>query len=63
MRSVNRLCSSGLQAIADAAAAIRSGHCDIALAGVRFSPRLMFCVVYWLSVVLCGVSLCVCCVR
>lgn len=33
VRTVNRLCSSGLQAIADAAAGIRSGHYKIVLAG------------------------------
>jgi 3-oxoacyl-(acyl-carrier-protein) synthase len=35
VRSVNRLCSSGLQAIADAASAIRAGYTEIAIAAVR----------------------------
>lgn len=33
VRSVNRLCSSGLQAIADGAAAIQAGHQSIVIAG------------------------------
>ncbi len=33
VQTVNRLCSSGLQAIADAAASITAGHYDIAIAG------------------------------
>jgi acetyl-CoA acyltransferase 1 len=33
VKTVNRLCSSGLQAIADAAAAIQAGHYKIAIAG------------------------------
>eukprot|EP00184_Porphyridium_aerugineum_P008137 CAMPEP_0184692404 /NCGR_PEP_ID=MMETSP0313-20130426/900_1 /TAXON_ID=2792 /ORGANISM="Porphyridium aerugineum, Strain SAG 1380-2" /LENGTH=1163 /DNA_ID=CAMNT_0027150231 /DNA_START=106 /DNA_END=3597 /DNA_ORIENTATION=+ len=33
VRTVNRLCSSGLQAIADAASAIQSGHYNVAIAG------------------------------
>lgn len=33
VRTVNRLCSSGIQAIADAAAGIQAGHYDIAIAG------------------------------
>uniref|UniRef100_A0A7S0ZAL6 acetyl-CoA C-acyltransferase n=1 Tax=Timspurckia oligopyrenoides TaxID=708627 RepID=A0A7S0ZAL6_9RHOD len=33
VRTVNRLCSSGLQAIADAAAGIQSGHYKIVIAG------------------------------
>lgn len=33
VKTVNRLCSSGLQAIADAAAAIQAGHYKVAIAG------------------------------
>lgn len=33
VKTVNRLCSSGLQAIADGAAAIQAGHQDIVIAG------------------------------
>lgn len=33
VKTVNRLCSSGLQAIVDGAAAIQAGHYDIAIAG------------------------------
>ncbi|KAA8494104.1 Peroxisomal fatty acid beta-oxidation multifunctional protein AIM1 [Porphyridium purpureum] len=33
VRTINRLCSSGLQAIADAAASIQAGHYNIAMAG------------------------------
>lgn len=39
-KTVNRLCSSGLQAIADAAAAIREGYSDIVLAGGSESMSL-----------------------
>lgn len=33
VKTVNRLCSSGLQAIADAAATIQAGYCKVAIAG------------------------------
>jgi enoyl-CoA hydratase/3-hydroxyacyl-CoA dehydrogenase len=40
VKTVNRLCSSGLQAIADAAAAIQAGHYSVAIAGGMESMSL-----------------------
>lgn len=38
IRTVNRQCSSGLQAVADVAAAIKAGFYDIGMCEIYFMP-------------------------
>lgn len=43
VRTVNRQCSSGLQAVADVAAAIKAGFYDVGMLNMIYEKLVFFC--------------------